>query len=278
MRVLDSRGSSERAGRLKKLLVAVAAMSLAATLLGAGAIAGPTGKSKSVQRNVNDGVVDTALESSLQAEGLGPNQAGLPKSKENMKLVSKLRLTDTDGVISDVGYHKGYAYFGEWAAACPAEGEEYDVGVHVVNLKNMNEPKLVTKIPNAGNDWSGEGIHVIHLENKNFKGDVLLMSSEPCDSTSTEDVGGMSLWDVTKPAKPKMLIENFGDTTFGDMGGDPTPTHSVHSVMGWVDGKKAFAVQVDNKEFPDVDIFDISDPANPVIIAETGLTSSLKPV
>ncbi|MGH2700828.1 MAG: PA domain-containing protein [Actinomycetota bacterium] len=264
---------------MKKILVALTATVLGVSLLGAGALAGPDRKSsKSTLRSVDDGLIDTALENSLQAQGLEPKQQGLPESSKNMKLVSKLRLTDTDGVISDVSYHRGYAYLGEWFNACTeGEGETYDAEVHVVNLKNKANPKVVGSIPNNGNDWSGEGIQLIHVENKNFKGDLLLMSSEPCDSALDENVGGMTIWDVTDPANPEKLVANFGDWTIGGLDGEDerdsgriTP-HSVHSVMGWVDGKKAFAVQVDNEEFPDVDIFDISDPANPVIISEVGL-------
>ncbi len=263
---------------MKRLLAGVVGAVMVLSVFGVGAFADPDGRTIGQARSIDDGVIDSALENALGAQVLEPGQTGLPESSKNMKLVSKLQLTETPGVISDVSYHKGYAYLGEWVNGCTeGPGGTYDAEVHVVNVKNMNEPKVVTSIPNNGNDWSGEGIHVISLNNANFKGDLLLMSSEPCDTTLDENVGGMTIWDVTNPANPEKLAANFGDWTIGGLDGEDerdsgrvTP-HSVHSVMGWVDGKKAYAVQVDNEEFPDVDIFDISDPSNPVIIAEVGL-------
>ena len=232
------------------------------------------------KRSLTDGVVDTNYERALQQyaqDQLGPQQAGLPPSKENMKAVSRLKLTDTDGVISDVTYHKGYAYLGEWVASC-TEGPEggYDSEVHVVDVRNFARPRKVATIPGNGNDWSGEGVHVI----SHRKRDLLLLSSEPCDSALDANVGGMTIVDVTNPRQPEKLVANYGDWTFGGPDGEDcreapenpcvTP-HSVHSVMGWTQGNRAYAVQVDNIEFPDVDIFDITQPRRPRLISEVGL-------
>jgi len=235
-----------------------------------------------LHRSITDGVVDTPYELAIQQQSrmeLAPNPAGLPPSKKNMRAVSKLRLTQSEGVISDVSYHKGYAYLGEHIAGCTeGDGGTYDAEVHVVDVRNRSNPRKVATIPGNGNDWSGEGVHVIHHKNR----DLLLLSSEPCDSNLDENVGGMTIVDVTNPRNPEKLVANFGDWTFLDENGEPddcrddTPVpcvtpHSVHSVMGWTEGNKAYAVQVDNLEFPDIDIFDISKPRNPVLIAETGL-------
>ena len=244
----------------------------------------------STERSIDDGVIDTNYERDLQQlaqQELGPQQAGLPPSKRNMKGVSRLRLTDTDSVISDVTYHRGYAYLGEWVASC-TEGPEgaYDSEVHVVDVRNFARPRKVASSPGNGNDWSGEGVHVIRHRNR----DLLLLSSEPCDSTVDANVGGMTIVDVTNPRQPEKLVSNFGDWTVeGEEGPvdcreDPenpcvTP-HSVHSVMGWTDGNKAYAVHTDNEEFPDVDIFDISRPwaREPRLIAETGLNDWVDPL
>jgi len=241
----------------------------------------------SAQRSITDGVVDTAYELAQQEQSrleLEPNPPGLPPSKKNMKAVSRLKLTEEDSVISDVTYHRGYAYLGEWIAACTeGDGGTNDSEVHVVDARNLNNPKKVATIPGNGNDWSGEGVDVIHHRNR----DLLLLSSEPCDSNLDANVGGMTIVDVTNPKKPEKLISNFGDWTVGGPDGDDcrddvpvacvTP-HSVHSVMGWTDGNKAYAVQTDNEEFPDVDIFDITRPRRPVLIAETGLNDWLDPL
>jgi hypothetical protein len=273
---------------LKKILVALVATILAVGIFGTGAVADSKSELKalrqvqeqSTQRSITDGVVDTAYEQALQEQArmeLGPKQAGLPESSKNMKAVSRLRLTETDGVISDVTYHRGYAYLGEWVASCTeGEGGAYDSEVHVVDVRKFNQPRKVATIPGNGNDWSGEGVHVIRHRQR----DLLLLSSEPCDSTLDENVGGMTIVDVTNPRKPRKLVQNFGDWTTGGLDGDdcrddtPTPCvtpHSVHSVMGWKQGNRAYAVQVDNLEFPDVDIFDITNPSQPEIVSEVGL-------
>jgi hypothetical protein len=63
----------------------------------------------------------------------------------------------------------------------------------------------------------------------------------------------------------------------------PTPSlfstgtyHSIHSVQGFTQRNRAYAVMIDNEEgfgppFKDVDIVDITNPAKPVIVAERGL-------
>ncbi|MGH2811870.1 MAG: PA domain-containing protein, partial [Actinomycetota bacterium] len=287
----------DQGGSLKRLLVALAATVLAVSMFGTGAVADSKQETKALQevqrgsnqRSLNDGLIDTNYERDIaqyERAELGPAQAGLPPSKKKMKAVSRLRLTNTDGVISDVTYHRGYAYLGEWVASCAeGEGGTYDSEVHVVDVRNFARPRKVASIPGNGNDWSGEGVHVIRHRNR----DLLLLSSEPCDSTVDANVGGMTIVDVTNPRQPQKLHSNFGDWTSGGLDGedcrlDPdapcvTP-HSVHSVMGWTDGKKAYAVQVDNVEFPDVDIFDISRPwvREPRLIAETGLNDWVDPL
>jgi hypothetical protein len=284
------RNSSDQGEGLKRLIVALAATVLAVAMFGSGAVADTKQERKAVaqfqagsQRSITDGVVDTPFERTLQQQSqmeLAAAPQGLPASRKNMKAVSKLKLTNADSIISDVTYHKGYAYVGEWIASCTeGDGGTYDSEVHVVDLRDRSNPRKVATIPGNGNDWSGEGVHVIRHRNR----DLLLLSSEPCDSNLDENVGGMTIVDVTNPRRPEKLVTNFGDWTTLDEEGNPvdcredaepcvTP-HSVHSVMGWVDGNKAYAVQVDNEEWPDIDIFDISRPwaRQPRLIAETGI-------
>jgi hypothetical protein len=280
---------------LKRFLVALVATVLAVSMFGSWAVADSKQERSALrdvqkdlaQRSITDGVVDTAYELAQQEQSrleLEPNPPGLPPSKKNMKALGRLKLTEEDSVISDVTYHRGYAYLGEWIAACTeGDGGTNDSEVHVVDARNLKNPKEVATIPGNGNDWSGEGVHVIRHRGR----DLLLLSSEPCDSNLDANVGGMTIVDVTNPRQPEKLVSNFGDWTVGGPDGDdcrddvPVPCvtpHSVHSVMGWTDGNKAYAVQTDNEEFPDVDIFDITDPVNPVLIAETGLNDWVDPL
>lgn len=82
---------------------------------------------------------------------------------------------------------------------------------------------------------------------------------------------GFSLWDVTDPLKPVKLAKNFGDRTIDGVkakGGDANQTHSV---FVWDAGDNAYVVVQDEMEFADVDIFDITNPKKPSLIAELNL-------
>ena len=203
----------------------------------------------------------------------GTDSGHLPASKANVRLVSKLELTDKMDGIADVGYFKGYAYLNAWAPNCAIVGGT-GAGVHVVDVRNPAQPRKVGFLPAEPNGYPGEGIHVMRVNTPYFKGDLLLHNNEACSSVTPSTLG-FSMWDVTNPRAPVKLGQ-FGDTT-------PTPFlfstglyHSNHSVQGFTLGNRAFVVSVDNEEafgfpFKDVDIFDVTNPAAPVLASETGL-------
>ena len=175
-----------------------------------------------------------------------------------MILVSKLRLTDRSGGISDVYAHKGFAYLGGWIPECP------HAGVHVVSIKDPAHPKKVAFIPAGRHDYVAEGVFVFHMETKSFRGDVLVMSNEPC-GWGRKSNGGISLWDVTNPRRPRLLVVGAGERS------RKGHTHSAHSAMAWQRRGRAYAVLVDNQDRRDVDILEITNPRRPRLIGETGL-------
>jgi hypothetical protein len=205
--------------------------------------------------------------------GLNPRQTQqhgspndhLPGTQKNVKLVGRLKLTSTPGGIADVHYYKGYAYLAKWAPECPSGG------VDIVDVHDPANPTKVGFLPAGPEDYVGEGVHAIHLNNADFKGDILLVNHEAC-SGATAPQEGISLWDITDPTQPWPLALHTGDFTVGT---DEFPTaNSVHSVLGFTQehNSKAYAVMVDNFEAgsADVDIMDISDPGRPVLISEQG--------
>ena len=203
----------------------------------------------------------------------GSDTGHLPASSKQVKLLSKLELTDLMDGIADVGYFKGYAYLNAWAPNCAIVGGT-GAGVHVVDVRNPKKPRKVGFLPAEPNGYPGEGVHVMRVNTPFFKGDLLLHNNEACSSVTPSTLG-FSMWDVTNPLAPKKLGQ-FGDTM-------PVPFlfstglyHSNHSVQGFTLGNRAFAVSVDNEEafgapFKDVDIFEITNPAAPVLASETGL-------
>jgi hypothetical protein len=191
----------------------------------------------------------------------GPTTGHLPPTQRNVDLVSKLQLTTIDGGIADVGYFKGYAYLA--ARSCPAPG-----GVHVVDVSDPANPQAVGLLPSNANEFPGEGVHVMAVDTPSFTGDLLLTNNEACNSGSPS-VLGMSMWDVTDPLNP-VKIGQFGDPTPA-IPGQPSTYHSIHSVQGFTQPGKAFAVLIDNNETRDIDIVDITNPSAPVMASERGL-------
>ena len=192
----------------------------------------------------------------------------LPAGSKDVKLFSKLRLTEQPAGIADVGYFKGFAYLNAWGPECTANGGA-GTGVHVVDISDRANPRKVAFIPAHPNSFPGEGVHVVRADTPHFKGDMLIHNNETCNANQFAP-SGASLWDVTNPTSPRPLNLNFGD---------PVPAvanqayHTTHSAQLFTQGRKVYAVLKDNDELADVDIFDVSNPAAPVLVSEQGLES-----
>ncbi|MFP5353230.1 MAG: PA domain-containing protein [Actinomycetota bacterium] len=206
----------------------------------------------------------------MGAQTFQHDEGHLPASRENMRKLGDLDLSrGVNSSITDVDAHKGYAYVGTDYAECEERGGAGRLGVHVVDVRNPRAPKKVAFIET--NARNGEGIHAFSVNTPRFKGDLLLLSNESCDGFGE---GGISVVDVTNPTRPRMLAQNVGDTDANDPE-DPTPLEApndVHSVMGWSDGAKAYAIMTDNFEagFLDVDVMDLTNPRRPRLVSETG--------
>lgn len=242
---------------VKKVILVLSAL----CLLIASAVAVGASQDKGSGRDVTAGGETGPSRASDDGQH-GPSTGHLPGAQKNFKLVSRLRLTDVDGGIADVHYYKGYAYLAAWSPECP------NGGTHVVDVRDPQNPVKVGFLPAGPNDYVGEGVHAIHVENRRFTGDILLVNHEPCNENGH---AGISLWDITDPTDPWPLARHEGDF---DAWGRPW-ANSVHSVLGFTqqNDRKAYAVLVDNDEqgSTDVDIMDISDPGRPELISEVGL-------
>jgi hypothetical protein len=205
---------------------------------------------------IDDGVVHAG-----QHGGTGGH---LPPSSLNVQLVSKLRVTDAGpSRIADVAGFGNYAYTA-WRNTEPCQPGR----VNIIDLSNPAAPREVGIIPSHVGSFPGEGLHVIHVDTPSFTGDILAQNNETC---SASGLGGVSLWDVTNPLSPQPLAQNFGDTKSDT--GATVAVREYHSVFAWQQGGRAFVVASDDLEqgTNDVDIFEITDPRNPVMVAEVGL-------
>ncbi|MGH2681659.1 MAG: LVIVD repeat-containing protein [Actinomycetota bacterium] len=202
----------------------------------------------------------------------GPLTDHLPATRKNVKVVSKLRLTRIAGGISDVHYFKNHAYLGGWAPNCTFDTQDRPInggGTYVVNVRDPQNPRRVAFIDAGPNNYVTEGVHAFHMDTPYFTGDVLIISNEACDSLQPHR-GGIDIFDITNPRRPVALARGMGDTDYQFSGMGPEANIS-HSAMGWAAGNNAYAVLVDNEEFDDIDILDITNPRRPGLIAETGL-------
>ena len=195
----------------------------------------------------------------------------LPAEQRNVDLVSKLELTDLPDRIGDVAVFEDTAYLAAFAEPDCANG-----GVYVVDISDVGKPKEIAFIPTATGSFVGEGVQVLEMKTRAFRGDVLLFNNEICaDSVDPADppVGGATLVDVSDPSNPRVLAAGFGDLDPSSATGEASIAHEVHSAFAWQHKRQAYAVLVDDEEpgTADVDIFDISDPTKPVKIAEHGL-------
>lgn len=193
-----------------------------------------------------------------------------------LELLSNLRVHDAEeGLIADVAVDPDgdYAYLARWGGsdcAGPEKGGQNspDGGVYVVDISDLSNPVEVGFIATQQDTLVGEGMQVVHLDTAQFTGDVLLMNHEQCGKNGK---GGVSLWDVTDPLKPRKLKEHFGDFTTGDAKNTPHDANQTHSAYIWQDAGKAYLVATDDDESSDVDIFDITNPKKPKLIGELDL-------
>src|SRR5918993_2318850 len=191
-------------------------------------------------------------------------------------LLDVVDVTDTEDLIADVTVSPdgNTAFLANWGEPDCAVGPETggqtspDAGAYVIDISNIetdpDSAELVGFIPSHQDTRPGEGMQVVEITTAQFSGDVLVMNNEPCGPLAKNAKGGVSLWDVTDPLKPKRLSENFGDRGFADV-------NEIHSAFAWDVGDNAYVVLTDNLEGTDVDILDITNPHRPRLIADIDL-------
>ncbi|WP_306914636.1 MULTISPECIES: LVIVD repeat-containing protein [unclassified Arthrobacter] len=193
-----------------------------------------------------------------------------------LQLLDVVDITDTADLIADVtvspdGNTAFLANWGEPDCAGPETGGQTspDAGAYVIDISNIEtDPQSARQIgfiPSHQDTRPGEGMQVVEVTTAQFSGDILVMNNEECGKNGK---GGVSLWDVTDPAKPKKLSEHFGDREPGSR-----DANQIHSAFAWDTGANAYIVMTDNEQFPDVDILDITNPHRPRLIAEYDLNA-----
>jgi hypothetical protein len=242
------------------------------------ALAGPAGA-----HHPDDGV--SPLLTATAHHQHGEVDGHLPAVQRNVELVGKLDLfgeEEQQGRIADVASFGDYAYLGAFASPnCE------DPGVYVVDISNPGAPREADFIPTSDpSSFVGEGVQILDMNTEFFQGPVLIYNNETClpfgNPVLGDDPrlglggpGGATLVDVRDPENWTKLSDHVGDNDPPPPGGLPFGfPHNTHSAFGWQQDDKAYLVAVDNGEGgeTDIDIFDITNPADPVMVAETGMT------
>jgi hypothetical protein len=248
--------------RLSKGLVALAVIALVGVSPAAGGQQARTQAADPNFKVLGDEIIDSPAEIHM-AHGMQHNQPGghLPGSSENVKLVGQV---DIDGAapdrVADVTAYGNYAFL----SVRDPEGCT-DAGFAVIDMSDPTAPEQVGFIDATDGSFPGEGAHTIRLNTRFFQGQILVGNNEICNEETGE--GGLSIWDVTDPLDPEVLRMHAGDPSAGEAG-FPHQFNHIHSVFAWQQKQRAFAVMTDNMEFEDIDIMEITDPRNPVLIAE----------
>src|ERR671919_11697 len=251
---------------MKRYLALLAALSMALAV--GGVASGIPPDDRGGRHEVGDGVVDTPIEVH-EAHGHdvqhGPDEGHIPGPViENVEQVGVWTAPGTNkkpGRVTDVWSLGNFAYLGTFAPPCTS------LGVNVVDISDPANPERVGFIPSRPGTRVND-VKVMTFDGlaSGFSGDVLLHSNENC-SAHPQRVGGISLWDVTDPTNAQPLAQGVGDTNDGTL----PRARQVHNIFAWQDGDEAYAAIVDDEELLDVDILEITDPTNPVHVAETGL-------
>ena len=179
-----------------------------------------------------------------------------------------------DGLYTDVWSHNGYAYVGTFQEpGCTVAGVfVVDIEQAIANHANgVDEGATIAEIRSAPNTRIND-VKVHTVGDK----DVLITTQEPCGRDipgwASADAnakgngpafqigqGGISLYDVTDPTKPKALKKNFLEF------------EGVHNTFAWDwDGKSYLIGTADTFDFFDTFFVDISKPQSPKLLKITG--------
>lgn len=234
---------------------------------------------KQMNRHKYSGFAVAALGCSMIAVALAhdsPNDGHVPKDTNyGFEVIGRDTLAGVaDGLYTDVWSYDGYAYIGTFQ-----EPDCTDAGVFIVDIQAAvanypdTEGATVAQIKSAPNTRINDvKVHTVGDV------DVLITTQEPCGSQIPGGAisaakpntkgngapfqvgqGGISLYDVSDPSKPRALKKNFMEY------------EGVHNTFPWEHGGKSYLIGTANTfDFFDTFFVDISKPQSPKLLSITG--------
>ena len=210
----------------------------------------------------------------LPADQHASQEGHLPPVDRNVRLVGKAEVfnpagTGNDGRVADVSAYGDYAFLTAFR-----EPTCERAGAHVIDISNPRRPSEVRSafMETTPQNYAGEGSDVLRMKNRFFNGVLFMHQNETCigapNPTEPGTRGGINIWDVSDPEEPELLVKHAGDFE-GGLADDQA--NQTHSQFAWTNKftNKTYVVLVDDEEFTDLDILEITDPSNPVLINDT---------
>ena len=243
-------------------------------LLVLGAMSGAVAHPKAVTDDPTDTEeysLDSLLQGSPSVTALHidpPTTTRAERRARNISLVGSLELEpSSSGAHADVAAYRDLAFVGKWAGPCPG------TGIDIIDISDPSDPvKLASTADRSGT--SMEDMQAIRVAGM----DVLATGLQDCLSVDGDNLRGLELFDISDPANPQFLsffevgsgvpfhpgVHEFDLTT--TPGG---PTLALLAVPD-LEAATASPPSFDNGQ-GDLLIVDISDPANPELIADWGV-------
>jgi hypothetical protein len=174
------------------------------------------------------------------------------------------------GVFGDVMGYKNIAFIGKWRGDCPGTG---------VDIFDISKPSAPVKISDTRDypDTSMEDMQAIKIGNR----DILAIGLQDCGNDPTKGTVGLELYDITNPKQPQFLSlfngANFGKSAslghVHELDLTTTPSGRVLALASSpnLESNTATARTNYTDGVGDTLIIDISDPANPVLLADWGV-------
>lgn len=173
---------------------------------------------------------------------------------------------------TDVWALDGFAYTGTFNAPC---GGEPEGGIWVWDIHNAGSPELVTVIPSPEGSRSND-VKVASMNS----GRILVHSNEVCDGVD-DGPGGFEIYNVNDPANPVHLahvrIDEINPITPLFFAPGALEDNGVHNLFLFRQGMRDFVAAQSEGIFDGFRIYDITDPANPVLVSGWGAEEIFDP-
>lgn len=167
---------------------------------------------------------------------------------------------------ADVWAHDDFAYVGTWAFPCTGRG------VKIIDVSDLTAPRVVGALASR-RGTSAEDVVVRAVDTASFTGDLLAVGIQRCGPQGGPRAQyGAEFWDVSDPTDPEQL--SVLQVTNGGGG--------VHELDLMQRGDRVYALLAtpfsewfDPVSEGDFRIVDVTDPRNPVQVAEWGARDEL---